>query len=304
MRDYSSVIKQLQDAGCTCKTEEPMSAHTSFNIGGPADLFVCVGNAESLKAALNILNANSVPVFLLGNGSNLLVSDMGIEGAVLKLVGDFCTCKMISNNEIECGAGVKLAALCSFALEKSLSGMEFAWGIPGTVGGAAYMNAGAYDSVMSNVVVACRHIDLQGNEGEYSVNDLGYDYRISRYMNENKIITSVVLKLGKGEPESIKARMDELMGLRKSKQPLEYPSAGSVFKRPAGYYAGALVDECGLRGKRIGGAMVSEKHAGFIINMGSATCNDVCRLIKEIQDEVFLKTGVKLETEVKAIGRL
>ena len=304
MRDYSFVIKQLQDAGCSCKTEEIMAAHTSFNIGGPADLFVSVSDMDSLKSALKILKANEVPVFILGNGSNLLVSDQGIEGAVLKLGGDFCTCKAINETDIECGAGMKLAALCSFALEKSLSGMEFAWGIPGTVGGAAYMNAGAYDSVMSNVVVSCHHIDLDGNEGEYSIQELGYSHRTSRYMAENKIITSVTFKLASGDPERIKARMDELMGLRKSKQPLEYPSAGSVFKRPVGYYAGALVDECGLRGKRIGGAMVSEKHAGFIVNMGDATCSDVLHLVEEVRNEVLNRTGVKLETEIKAVGRL
>lgn len=304
MRDYSSVIEQLNKAGCLCKTEEPMANHTTFAIGGPADLFVNVPSVESLKMALQILKSNEVPVFILGNGSNLLVSDLGIEGAVIHMTGDFNSCREVSAVDIECGTGIKLAALCSFALEKSLSGMEFAWGIPGTVGGAAYMNAGAYDSMMSNVVTLCRHIDMDGNEGEYTAEQMAFDYRKSIYMSDDKIITSVCVRLAPGNPELIRARMDELMMLRKTKQPLEYPSAGSVFKRPPGYFAGALIDECGLRGKQIGGAMVSEKHAGFIVNVGGATCSDVRRLIEEVRNEVFLRTSVKLETEIKAVGRL
>ena len=304
MRDYSSVIEQLQKVGCGCIQNEPMSAHTSFNIGGPADLFINVPNKDALKGALQILKSNEVPTFVLGNGSNLLVSDLGIEGAVIRMTGDFCTPKLLSAVDIQCGAGAKLAALCSFALENSLSGMEFAWGIPGTVGGAAYMNAGAYDSVMSNVVTLCNHIDMDGNEGSFTIDQLEYDYRKSIYMGSDKIITDVTVHLNPSDPSAIRARMDELMFLRKSKQPLEYPSAGSVFKRPTGYYAGALVDQCGLRGKRIGGAMVSEKHAGFIINAGGATCSDVRRLIEEVRNEVFLRFSVKLETEIKTVGRL
>ncbi len=298
------MISLLSDAGCVCKEKALMADYTSFNIGGPADILLNTPNLDSLKAALRILKENDVPVFILGNGSNLLVSDLGIEGAVIRMTGDFTACKLIGDTDIECGAGAKLAALCSFALDKSLTGMEFAWGIPGTVGGAAYMNAGAYASVMSNVVVLCRHIDMDGNEGEYTIDQLGYDYRKSNYMGDDKIITSISLRLAPGSPKAIKARMDELMNLRKTKQPLEYPSAGSVFKRPVGYYAGALVDECGLRGKRVGGAMVSEKHAGFIVNVGGATCSDVLQLVEEIREEVFRRKGVKLETEIKAVGRL
>jgi len=219
MRDYSLVIRKLQEAGCGCIENEPMAAHTSFNIGGPADLFINAPNKDALKSALAILKNNNVPVFVLGNGSNLLVSDLGIEGAVIRMTGDFSTPKLISAVDIQCGAGAKLASLCSFALENSLSGMEFAWGIPGTVGGAAYMNAGAYDSMMSNVVSVCNHIDMDGNEGSFTIDQLEYDYRKSVYMGIDNIITDVSVHLNPSDPSAIRARMDELMYLRKSSSP-------------------------------------------------------------------------------------
>lgn len=276
---------------------EPLKKHTSFKIGGNAELFVSVNNTDQLKAVLLACKENHIPLFVIGKGSNLLISDNGMKGVVLSLDGDF---KEISlkENIITAGAGVSLTRLCNFALDNSLSGLEFGFGIPGTVGGAAYMNAGAYDGEMKDVVISVTHITRDGELVTLDVSELDLSYRHSVYKTNDNIILFVTVKLEPKDATAIKEKMDDFMNRRKSKQPLEFPSAGSVFKRPAGNFAGTLIEGCGLKGKTIGGAQVSEKHAGFIINVGDATCKDVLDLVKFVQETVKSETGYFLEREI------
>ena len=283
-------------------SEEPMSLHTSFKTGGKAQVFVDVDNADSLGRVLKICDENNKDVFILGKGSNLLVSDDGIrDRVVIHLTTDFSAMKLIDETTVEVEAGASLASLCKFALANSLTGLEFAYGIPGSCGGAAYMNAGAYGGEMKDVIVRVNHIDKKGNAGSYSGDELKFSYRKSAYTDSDLVITSLVIKLEKGDKSEIEEKMTDIMGRRVAKQPLEYPSAGSVFKRPEGYFAGALIEQSGLKGQRIGGAMVSEKHAGFIINYDSATTTDVINLIRHCQKTVSDKFGVSLETEIKFV---
>lgn len=288
--------------GCGTFREEPMSRHTTFRIGGPADLFLVVNDRPALREVCRKARELGVPIFPLGNGSNLLVSDAGLRGAVVSLGKEFQKIEPCGEYVLECGAGISLGGLCKYAEHHSLSGVEFAWGIPGSVGGAAFMNAGAYEHSMSEAVTACGHVSSLGEEGILKGKDLRFGYRQSAYTGNGCVITSVRVKLRPGDPERIASSMQELYQRRKSKQPLELPSAGSIFKRPPGHYAGTLIEQCGLKGRRVGGAMVSEKHAGFIVNAGDATCGDVLRLIEIIQETVFRETGVRLECEVKRIG--
>ena len=296
------LISKLSQANITFKTDEPMKAHTTFKTGGNASVFICPQNEDELSEALKIIKSFELKPFILGNGSNLLVSDDGITDRPVIYIGEaFNSLELIDENTIEVGAGATLSSLCRFALEHSLTGLEFAFGIPGSCGGAAYMNAGAYGGEMKDVVSRCNHIDFEGDSGFYNADELDFGYRHSVYSACDCVITSVVLTLEKGDKEEINAKMRELIGRRKDKQPLEYPSAGSVFKRPEGYFAGALIEQSGLKGKRIGGAMVSEKHAGFIINYDNATTKDVLDLVKFCQDTVMEKFGVMLEREIKSV---
>ncbi len=298
----TNLINELDINKIPYKTEEPMYAHTSFKTGGNAAVFIDIADMDTLIKALNLCDKASVDTFILGKGSNLLVSDDGIrDKAVIHLSTDFAEMKLIDDTTIEVQAGASLASLCKFALANSLSGLEFAYGIPGSVGGAAYMNAGAYGGEMKDVVTKVNHIDKEGNIGSFSGDELDFSYRHSAYSDSKLIITSVVIKLEKGNKEEIEAKMTDVMGRRVDKQPLDYPSAGSVFKRPEGYFAGALIEQSGLKGCRIGGAMVSEKHAGFIINYENATTTDVINLIKHCQKIVFDKYGVELNTEIKFV---
>lgn len=295
----SEIIFNLAEIlGCEARRNEPMSKHTSFKIGGNADVYIKVNNLSKLSTILKECQDSDVDYMLLGNGSNLLVSDDGIRGVVIRLDGDFRKITLVDDTTIFCGAGATLAYLCKFALNCGLSGLEFAWGIPGTVGGAVFMNAGAYDGEMKDVVHSVSHISPIGEIGRIEKDDLNFGYRTSVYRSNNMIITGVTLKLKKGNPDEIRAKMDDYMSRRSTKQPLEYPSAGSVFKRPEGNFAGALIEQCGLKGKTCGGAQVSEKHAGFIINKSNATANDVRDLISEIQKTVSDKTGYNLECEL------
>ncbi|MBQ6600912.1 MAG: UDP-N-acetylmuramate dehydrogenase [Clostridia bacterium] len=296
------LISQLDRAYIAFKCDEPMKNHTSFKTGGNASVFILPKDEDELSQALKIISTCGKKPFILGNGSNLLVSDDGITDRPVIYIGDgFSEIKLIDENTIEVGAGASLTLLCRFALENSLTGLEFAFGIPGSCGGAAYMNAGAYGGEMKDVVVRCNHIDFQGNKGSFDAGKLDFGYRHSAYSDSEFVITSIVLALKKGNKEEIHAKMKELMQRRRDKQPLEYPSAGSVFKRPEGYFAGALIEQSGLKGKRIGGAMVSEKHAGFIINYDNATTKDVLDLVKFCQDTVKEKFGVMLEREIKTV---
>lgn len=295
-------VEFLNDNKIEYQTNVSMSQYTTFKIGGEADYMCFPNSVIEIKSIISWCIKNKFPYFILGNGSNLLVSDSGIEGAVIKL-SKFCDIKLISGVEIECGAGNKLSKLCTFALENSLSGMEFAWGIPGTVGGAIYMNAGAYGSEICNVITECTYIDDEGQVVTADVSALELGYRNSIFSGKNCVILSAKFKLSPSKIELIREQMDDLIERRKSKQPLEYPSAGSTFKRPAGYYAAALIEECGLKGVSVGDAEVSTKHSGFIINKGNATCVDVVSLIKKVTQEVYMQKSVNLEPEVKIIGR-
>ncbi|MDD6989168.1 UDP-N-acetylmuramate dehydrogenase [Ruminococcus sp.] len=295
----SEIIFNLAEIlGCEARQNEPMSKHTSFKIGGNADAYIKVNNLSKLSTILKECQDSDVDYIILGNGSNLLVSDEGIRGAVIRLDGDFRKITLVDDTTIFCGAGATLAYLCKFALNCGLSGLEFAWGIPGTVGGAVFMNAGAYDGEMKDVVHSVSHISPNGEIGRTEKDDLRFGYRTSIYRSNNMIITGITLKLKKGNPDEIRAKMDDYMLRRSTKQPLEYPSAGSVFKRPEGNFAGALIEQCGLKGKLCGGAQVSEKHAGFIINKSNATAKDVRELITQIQKTVSDKTGYNLECEL------
>ena len=301
-KEFWQYQSQLEDIGCEVKTDEPMKNHTSFKIGGTADLFVTVHDMRQLTETVKLADRNGIPLFVLGNGSNLLVSDKGIRGMVLKLGGEFCDIGLDSDGNLHCGTGAQLSKLCAFALEHSLTGLEFAWGIPGSCGGAAFMNAGAYGGEMKDVVLSCEHVDMHGNPGRFEGDELDFAYRHSVYSGGGYIITGITLRLPKGDKEAIRAKMDDLMGRRRDKQPLEFPSAGSIFKRPVGYFAGGLIEQCGLKGAQVGGAQVSPKHAGFIVNVGGATCEDVLTLIADIQRKVKAETGVDLECEVRKTG--
>jgi UDP-N-acetylmuramate dehydrogenase len=279
-----------------------MSAHTTFKIGGAADILITVKSIDELQTAVNACKAADIPVMILGNGSNLLVSDNGIEGAVITLDGDFKEIT-VDGDIITSGAGAKLSRLCSVALENSLTGLEFAYGIPGTVGGAMYMNAGAYGGEMKDVALSVTALTIDGTIREVPAEDLQLGYRTSVFKTNGDIILFSKYKLEQGDQVAIKARMDDVMDRRKTKQPLEFPSAGSVFKRPEGAFAGTLIEQCGLKGKTVGGAQVSEKHAGFIINIGGATCDDVMGLVKIVQDTVKAETGYFLEREIIRTGR-
>ncbi|MBQ3817541.1 MAG: UDP-N-acetylmuramate dehydrogenase [Clostridia bacterium] len=290
----------LKEIGVNFCENEPMKKHTSFKIGGDADLFLYIKNADELKEVLALSKEYKVETFILGNGSNLLVSDKGIRGAVL------CLCGMdgieVSGEEIICQAGAKLSSVCIAAKQNGLSGLEFAYGIPGTVGGGLFMNAGAYGSEMANVVTKADYITLAGDIKTIELKDMELGYRTSVFKKGGKIITKVYFSLKSGKTEEIERKMNEFICRRKEKQPLEYPSAGSTFKRPEGNFAGTLIEQSGLKGEKIGGAMVSEKHAGFVINFNDATCEDVKSLIKHIQQTVKEKNGVNLETEVITVG--
>ena len=298
----TNLINELNSNNIVYKIDEPMSRHTSFKTGGNAAVFIDIADAVTLGKVLGICDKNDIDTFILGKGSNLLVSDDGIrDKAVIHLSTDFAEMKLLDDTTIEVQAGASLASLCKFALANSLTGLEFASGIPGSVGGAVYMNAGAYGGEMKDVVTKVNHINKNGYSGFFSGDELDFSYRHSAYSDSELIITSVVFKLSKGDKAEIEAQMTDVMGRRVEKQPLEYPSAGSVFKRPEGYFAGALIEQSDLKGKRIGGAMVSEKHAGFIINYDNATTTDVINLIKHCQKTVFDKFGVELHTEIKFV---
>ena len=278
--------------------DEPMKNHTTFKVGGNAQVFVTVNSKEELSVLMKYISSENISYFILGKGSNLLVSDSGIKGVVVTLSGEFSDIKIMDGNKIVAGAGASLMKLCRYAQENSLSGLEFAYGIPGSVGGAVFMNAGAYGGEMKDCLVSADYITPQGGFGTFTIDELQLGYRTSVFKNKNYIITGCTLSLKEENKDIIKEKMDDLLGRRRSKQPLEYPSAGSTFKRPEGAFAGTLIESCGLKGYTIGGACVSEKHAGFIINKGGATFEDIDSLIKEVQKKVKDETGYFLETEV------
>lgn len=300
---YETLAAFAQNLGAGVEYNASMCKYTSFKAGGNASLLITPNSIPSLREIIVACKEHEIEYFILGNGSNVLVRDGGIDGAVIRLGSDLAKITLLDETTIFAEAGASLKSICMFALEHSLTGLEFAYGIPGTLGGAVYMNAGAYGGEMKDVLYSVSHIDTNGEFGELSKENLNLSYRHSAYAENGFVITSAVIKLQKGNSDDIKAKMNELLSKRKEKQPIEYPSAGSTFKRPEGYFAGALIEDCNLKGKEIGGAQVSEKHAGFIINKNKATASDILNLIKFVQDAVYKKHGVHLETEVKIIGK-
>jgi UDP-N-acetylmuramate dehydrogenase len=280
--------------------DEPMSRHTTFRIGGTADYFVslCMGQAA---LAVKTLKEQKIPYVVVGNGSNLLVGDGGFRGVVLQL-GSRMNEVRVEGSRIYAQAGALLSSIASAAQKASLAGMEFASGIPGTLGGALVMNAGAYGGEMKDILESVRVLERNGKEKVLDCTEYAGGYRTSAVQKEGLIVLEAVLCLKPGDPNEIRAQMDALKEQRMSKQPLEYPSAGSTFKRPEGHFAGKLIMDAGLRGYQVGGAQVAEKHCGFVINKGGATAADVCQLMEDVKRKVYESSGVTLEPEVKSIG--
>lgn len=293
------LVRFLENSNIKYLENEPMSNHTTFKIGGNAAVVVLPKSENEIASVIKECNRLGIRYMTVGNGSNLLVSDDGIDACVILLGKDFSDVTLIGDDTIFAQAGASLTKVCRTALENSLTGLEFAYGIPGSCGGGAFMNAGAYGGELKDVLVKCDHIDQNGEKGTLCGDGLKLSYRHSAYYDNGCTITGVYFKLKKGNPDEIKSKMQDVMGRRKSKQPLEFASAGSTFKRPEGYFAGALIEECNLKGTTIGGAQVSTKHAGFVINTGGATCNDVLALCKQVSDTVYKEKGVRLEMEVR-----
>lgn len=301
MNNIEALEKYALSLECSAEREVSMKNYTSFKVGGPAELFLSPEDAGQTAKLVRFCEKEEIPVFVLGKGSNLLVSDRGIKGAVI-YTGKQCGISLVDENTVRAQSGASLAQFCTFALENSLSGLEFAYGIPGTVGGAVFMNAGAYGGEMKDVLLNSEYVSTDGTSGELDNEAMELSYRHSAYENSNLVITAASVRLAPADRNEIKSTMNDILARRKEKQPLEYPSAGSTFKRPEGNFAGALIEQCGLKGVSVGGAQVSEKHAGFIINRGGATAADILSLIKHVQARVKAQTGVSLETEIRLIG--
>lgn len=281
--------------------EEPMRKHTTFKVGGPADVFVELRNAEQLRDILAAAEEFDVPVYIIGNGSNLLVGDLGYRGLIIQIYKGMNQIE-VNGNQMRVQAGALLSTIARKALEHNLGGFEFASGIPGTLGGAVAMNAGAYGGEMKQVIRQATVLTRSGELKVLTVDELELGYRKSAVIDKDYIVLEAVLEFIPDEREVIQGKMNEYAQARKNKQPLEYPSAGSTFKRPVGYFAGKLIDDTGLRGFSYGGAQVSEKHCGFVINKDHATAKDIVTLMKEVNRKVTEKFGVSLEPEVKMIG--
>ena len=306
---YIKEIKNIVKEDCVWENE-PMSRHTTFRVGGPADVYV-EPDAEELPKLLKYLKADAVPYTVIGNGSNLLVGDGGIRGVVVAIgdrmadisVDEHAVIHGLVNDEpvVYAGAGAMLSKVASAACEHSLSGLEFASGIPGSVGGGVAMNAGAYGGEMKDVVLYVTVIS-EGEQIQYRCADMDFSYRHSRILGSDDVVVGVCVKLVPGDTDVIRAKMKELNQKRAEKQPINLPSAGSTFKRPEGYFAGKLIEDANLRGYRVGGACISEKHCGFVVNDKDATAADICRVIEDVQNRVYETSGVRLETEVRMVG--
>ena len=295
--NFQELYEYACSIGCDCALGESMSKNISFKTGGPCGVRLSPDNTEQLIDVINKANELFVPFVILGNGTNVLVEDSGIDKAVI-IIGSNMAEISVEGDTLSFSAGTNLVSLCRFALENSLSGLEFAFGIPGTCGGAVYMNAGAYGGEMKNVLTEITHLTPDMKIQTINAEDANLSYRHSVYKENGCIILSAKARLIPDTRENIKARMDDFLGRRKDKQPLEYPSAGSTFKRPEGYFAGALIEQCGLKGASVGGAQVSEKHTGFVINKAGASSTDIIELMSLVSDTVKKETGVTLEPEV------
>ena len=300
MQEFCHKLKNVITKG-TVLTEEPMRMHTSFQIGGPAEIFVQPATGDEVRQAICLAKEEQIPFFVVGNGSNLLVSDDGFRGMIVQ-IGRNLQEISVEDNVIYAQAGALLSRVARTALEHGLTGMEFAAGIPGSLGGAGDMNAGAYGGEMKDILKDVEVLTPDGEIKILSLEELDLSYRHSCIFEKDYIVLSVHLQLEQGDTTVIRNRMDELARARREKQPLEYPSAGSTFKRPEGYFAGALIQDAGLKGYTVGGAQVSEKHSGFVINRGGATAEEVLFLIKQVQKKVKSRFGVTMEPEVRMVG--
>lgn len=299
--DFLSAIKGIVGENNVI-SNELMSAHTTFKVGGPAKYFVIPQSVDHIRKCVELAKNNKIEYTVVGNGSNLLVSDEGYDGMVV-FIGKNMSKTEVKGTEIFAESGISLASLFQVAKVNSLKGLEFAAGIPGNLGGACFMNAGAYGGEMKDVLVSVETLDVSGNIHNYKVEDMGLGYRCSNFQKNGEIVLSATICLEQGDAAEITAIAADLAKKRIDKQPLEYPSAGSTFKRPEGYFAGALIEQAGLKGKGVGGAIVSEKHAGFVINKNKATAKDIYDTILLVIDEVKKNSGVTLEPEVRMLGK-
>lgn len=301
IKNIDKIIDVAKEHNCKILKDVTLDRFTSFKIGGKCNAVIYLNSEDSSSELFCLCKKLKVPYLILGNGSDMLISDEGFKGVVFLVSKDFSGITLIDETTIECDAGCAIATLSYFAYKHGLSGLEFAWGIPGTVGGAVVMNAGAYGGEIKDVIVSTRLSDINGKVFELKKDELDLSYRHSIFSSSEYLITKAKFKLVKKDKEEIKLAMDDFLRRRKSKQPLEYPSAGSTFKRPQGTYAALLIEQCGLKGFSVGDAQVSEKHSGFVINKGKATYNDVVSLIEHIKTVVNEKSGYNLECEVKII---
>lgn len=292
---------QISELFPTAIFDEPMKAHTTFRIGGKADCFINASSIDDVKNVLAYAKENNIPLLVMGNGSNMLVSDKGIRGIVLRISKEMNDCQ-IDGCEVFAQAGILLSSLASKIQKAGLSGFEELSGIPGTLGGGIYMNAGAYGGELKNIVKEVTFITREGELSTLPAHELDFGYRHSIFEDNGAVILSATLVLQKGNPDEIKAKMNEYTQRRNDKQPINMPSAGSTFKRPEGYFAGKLIQDSNLKGYSIGGAQVSEKHSGFVVNTGGATAADVLNLIEHVQNTVKKNFGVELEPEIRLIG--
>lgn len=300
MEELQALYQALKQEHINAVFDEPLSKHTSFRIGGAAGLFCMPADAAQLVRARQLCRRLQVRSYLLGKGSNVLFSDSGFDGAVISTAG-LARMPRFDGTSVIADAGLSLNQLCKSVAARGLTGLEFAYGIPGSVGGAVYMNAGAYGGEMKDVLQSVEFLDEQGEVRTLSADQLELGYRQSIFTRTGWCVLSARFSLSEGERREIEAKMNELMARRIEKQPLEYPSAGSAFKRPQGAFAGALIEQCGLRGAQVGGAAISEKHCGFIINLGGATCADVLALAEKVQNTVREQTGFVLEKEIRVV---
>lgn len=299
--DISTITKLAAELGCRVETDAELKKFTTFKIGGKCKVLISINNAVSAGRLFSFAHEHNMPFLVLGKGSNMLISDDGFDGVVFFIGKDFCEIKLVDENTIEATAGVPLARVAYFAYENSLTGFEFAWGIPGNVGGAVFMNAGAYGGEIKDIIISAECVDEKGMLHNVTSDGLDLGYRHSIFSKNGWLITKAAFRLEKGNKEKIKSRMDELMHRRKDKQPLEFGSAGSTFKRPEGSYAALLIEQCGLKGTHVGDAEVSVKHSGFVINKGNASFKDVVELIRIVRETVLEKTGYQLECEVRIV---
>ena len=300
---YQQLLRELSEieGDPEILLDEPMSRHTTFRIGGPADVFVSPRDEKQTAEVLGAVRRSGLPFFILGNGSNLLVSDSGFRGVVIRIYRNMSDIN-VNGEEICAGAGALLSAIAAAARSAELTGFEFASGSPGTLGGAVVMNAGAYGGEMKDVLACARVLTPQGEIKTLALPELKLGYRTSIIKEEDLVVLSAVMRFEKGDAAAIRDKMQDLQQRRVTKQPLEFPSAGSTFKRPEGYFAGKLIEDAGLRGFAVGGAKVSDKHCGFVINADHATADDVMRLIQQVKGRVYESSGVRLEPEVRFLG--